>query len=61
MAEQRPSPSGRYLRIEQRGAPDRFVPLEDLPNNGRQYEREFTPASDRDLTPKPIIDWDIFQ
>jgi hypothetical protein len=59
-SEQRLSPSGRYLLLETRGAPESLVPLEDLPNNGRQYEREFTPASERDLTPRPIIDWNIF-
>jgi hypothetical protein len=60
-SEQRLSPSGQYLLLEERGAPESLVPLEDLPNNGRQYERQFTPASERDLTPKPIIDFDIFQ
>jgi hypothetical protein len=60
MAEQRISPSGRYLLIEERGKPERRVPFEDLPDQGRQYEREFTPASERDLTPRPIIDWNIF-
>jgi hypothetical protein len=61
MAEQRISPSGRYLLIEERGKPEHLVPLEDLPDNGRQYEREFKPASERDRTPKPIVDFDIFQ
>lgn len=60
MAEQRISPSGRYLLVEQRGAPEHLVPFEDLPDQGRQYERELTPASERDRTPKPIIEWDIF-
>jgi hypothetical protein len=61
MAEQRISPSGQYLLIEGRGKPERLTPFEDLPDGGRQYEREFTPANERDLTPKPIIDFDIFQ
>jgi hypothetical protein len=61
MAEQRISPTGRYLLLERRGAPDRLVPLEDLPNDGREYERQLTPASERDLTPRPIIDWNLFE
>jgi hypothetical protein len=61
MAEQRLSPSGRYLLLERRGAPESLVPLEDLPNNGRQYEREFTPASERPSRHPVITDFEVFE
>jgi hypothetical protein len=57
MAEQT-SPTGRYVYIEERGKPGRLIPVGQWPKG---CEREFTPASERDLTPKPIVDFDIFQ
>jgi hypothetical protein len=56
MAEQT-SPTGRYVWFEERGKPGRLIPVDRWPKG---CEREFTPASERDLTPKPIVDFDIF-